>query len=75
MAAVTVAVCFAVIVGAFVVSALRRRLREGEPGGGDVAASQRHYLAANWAEVEAAARRGGMTPDEIAAVRRNLLGG
>ena len=75
IAAMTLVVCVLLTVGVFGVYALRRRLRGSGPSGADVAASQRRYLASNWREVEAAALRSGMTSDEIAAVRRKLLGG
>lgn len=70
----TFVVCAVITVAVFGTHALRRRLRGGGVSGADVAASQRRYLAANWSEVEAAALRSGMSADEIAAVRRNLLG-
>jgi hypothetical protein len=73
--AMTVVVCALLTVGVFGIYALRRRLRSGGPTGIDVAASQRRYLAANWSDVEAAALRSGMSPDEVAVVRQNLLGG
>jgi hypothetical protein len=73
LSAATVLVCVLVAVAAFGISSLRRRLR-GEGQVGDVAAAQRNYLASNWHEVEAAARRGGMDDEQIAEVRRKLLG-
>jgi hypothetical protein len=73
LSAATVLVSVLGIVAAFGFSALRRRVR-GDGAVGDVAAAQRNYLASNWHEVEAAARRGGMDDEQIAEVRRKLLG-
>jgi hypothetical protein len=52
---------------------LRRRLLGG-PSTGDVAAAQRNFMVSNWSEVESAAARSGMSADEIAEVRKRLLG-
>ncbi len=71
-ATVLVAVLLAAAVFGLVV--MRRRLR-GSAGAADVAAAQRRYLASNWLDVEAAAVRGGMDAEQIAEVRRELLGG
>jgi len=71
----TLLVCVIGVVAAVGTSVLRRRLRGDGLSGADVAASQRRYLASNWHEVEAAALRSGMTEDEVANVRRKLLGG
>jgi hypothetical protein len=71
----TLLVVAVAVVAAVGLTMLRHRLRSGGPSGVDVAASQRRYLAENWSEVEAAALRSGMTADELATVRRNLLGG
>ena len=71
----TLLVVVVAVVAAVALSALRRRFRSHGPSGADVAASQRRYLAENWSTVEAAALRSGMTEDELATVRRNLLGG
>jgi hypothetical protein len=71
--AVSALACVAVTTVVVGLALLRRRLR-GDGGGADVAAAQRRRLVARWSEVERAARRGGMTPEEIAAVRERLLG-
>ena len=58
----------------FGVGALRRRTRGGT-NAHSVAEAQKSYLASNWDAVERAAARGGMDAEQIAAVRRKLLGG
>lgn len=73
LSAATVLLGLLGVVVAFGLSAVRRRMR-GDGPAGDVAAAQRNYLASNWSEVEAAARRGGMDDAQIAEVRRKLLG-
>jgi hypothetical protein len=57
----------------FVAYGLRRRLLGGASNA-DVAAAQRNFLVSNWSEVEAAAARSGMNADEIAEVRKRLIG-
>jgi hypothetical protein len=57
----------------FLAYGLRRRLLGGASSG-DVAAAQRNFMVSNWSEVEAAAARSGMSSDEIAEVRKRLLG-
>jgi len=58
----------------FGIAALRRRTRDAGRDG-NVAEAQRRFLASNWADVERAAARGGMDPEQLAEVRRKLLGG
>jgi hypothetical protein len=56
----------------FGLALLRRRYAGGSTQA--VAESQRRFLATNWDEVERAAARSGMAPDEIAEVRRKVFG-
>lgn len=57
----------------FLAYGLRRRLLSGTSSA-DVAGAQRSFMVSNWSEVEAAAARSGMNPDEIAEVRKRLIG-
>ena len=64
-----------VLIGATIV--LFRRARAASRGGGDGLASRaqtQRYLAQNWTMVEQTARESGMTEEEIARVRANVLG-
>jgi hypothetical protein len=76
MSAATAIVLLIVLVPAavYAVSSYRRRVQDDGPVTGDVAAEQRRFLAANWSAVEQAAVRSGMEPEQIAEVRRKLLG-
>jgi uncharacterized protein YpuA (DUF1002 family) len=76
MSVTTVIVLLIVLVpgAVYAVSAYRRRVHEEGVVTGDVAEDQRRYLAANWSAVEQAAARSGMEPEQIAEVRRKLLG-
>jgi hypothetical protein len=61
-------------VGIIVVGRARRAVRgSGQEGLASRAGTQR-LLAENWALVEKSARESGMTEDEIARVRENILG-
>ena len=57
----------------FGLALLRRRYMGGSMRA--VAESQRRFLATNWDDVERAAARSGMGPEEIAEVRRKVFGG
>jgi hypothetical protein len=69
----TAVISIVVTVLVFVAYGLRRRLLGGASSG-DVAAAQRNFMVSNWSEVESAAARSGMSADEIAEVRKRLLG-
>jgi uncharacterized membrane protein len=70
----TILLCL-VLTGAVVgIAVLRRRTRDTGRGG-SVAEAQRRSLAANWDAVERAAVRGGMDAEQLAEVRRRVLGG
>jgi hypothetical protein len=58
----------------FGIAALRRRAR-GDAVARDVAESHHTFLASNWDAVERAAARGGMDAEQLADVRRKVLGG
>jgi hypothetical protein len=52
-----------------------RRASRADAGAGLVTRDDtQRYLAENWALVEASARESGMSDDEIARVRSNILG-
>lgn len=76
MSVTTLLVLLIVLVpaAAYAVSWYRRRANDEDGSVGDVAAEQRRYLVSNWAAVEAAAARSGMEPEQIAEVRRKLVG-
>jgi hypothetical protein len=69
----TAVISIVVTVLVFVAYGLRRRLLGGASSG-DVAAAQRNFMVSNWSEVEAVAARSGMSADEIAEVRKRLIG-
>jgi hypothetical protein len=69
----TVLACLLLGAVAYGLMALRRRSRRGT-GARDVASAQRRYLVENWSAVEEAAARSGMDAEQIAEVRRRLLG-
>jgi hypothetical protein len=76
MSATTLIVLLILLVPTLVYGLSWYRQRAGEQRHvADVAAAQRGYLVSNWAEVEAAAAKSGMDPEQIAAVRRKLVGG
>lgn len=61
--------------GAILLFSRARRAGRGEGEGGLVSRADTHrYLAENWAMVEQTARDSGMSDDEIARVRANILG-
>jgi hypothetical protein len=65
------------LVGATIVFVGRARRAARATGTEDLAsrADTQRYLAENWALVEKSARESGMSEDEIARVRANVLGG
>lgn len=65
------------LVGATIVFVGRARRAARATGAEDLAsrADTQRYLAENWALVEKSARESGMSEDEIARVRANVLGG
>jgi hypothetical protein len=66
--------CVIGCVGIIVVGRARRAVRgSGQEGLASRAGTQR-LLAENWALVEKTARESGMTDEEIARVRENILG-
>ena len=69
----TVLLGLVVTAAVFGIAALRRRTRAAGRDG-NVAEAQRHFLASNWADVERAAARGGMDPEQLAEVRRKVFG-
>ncbi len=66
-----------VLVGATVVVVGRARRVARATGAEDLVSRDdtQRYLAENWALVEKSARESGMSDDEIARVRTNVLGG
>ena len=64
------------LVGATVVFVARARRAVRASGADDLVsrADTQRYLAENWALVEKSARESGMSEDEIARVRANVLG-
>jgi hypothetical protein len=66
-------VTIALIVGTIVLFMRARRTLDGGRDGVVTRADTQRYLAENWALVEASARESGMSDDEIARVRSNIL--
>jgi hypothetical protein len=65
----------ALIAGTIVLFGRAKRASRGEAGENPVTrADTQRYLAENWALVEASARESGMSDDEIARVRANIIG-
>ena len=60
--------------GAIVLFGRARRAARGDVDGLVSRADTQRYLAENWSLVEQTARDSGMTDDEIARVRSNILG-
>ena len=72
---VSVTLLMLALVGAAIVLFSRaRRLGRGDLDGSSSSADTKRYLAENWTMVEQTARASGMTEDEIARVRANVLG-
>jgi hypothetical protein len=61
-------------VGIVVVGRARRAVRDSVEDGLASRAGTQRLLAENWSLVEKTARESGMTEDEIARVRENILG-
>ena len=76
MVYVLISVTTFVLVGATVFLFSRARSASRAEGGEKAVtrADAQRYLAENWALVEASARESGMSDDEIARVRSNVLG-
>ena len=74
--ALIIVVTVALIAGSIVVFS-RARGAARTDGAEDLVsrADTQRYLAENWALVESSAREGGMSDEEIAQVRANVLGG
>jgi hypothetical protein len=65
----------ALIVGTVVLFTRAKRASRGDDGEKLVTrADTQRYLAENWALVEASARESGMSDEEIARVRANIIG-
>jgi hypothetical protein len=64
----------ALIGGAIVLFGRARRAARGDVEGLASRAGTQRYLAENWSMVEQTARESGMTDEEIARVRANILG-
>jgi hypothetical protein len=60
--------------GAILLFSRARRAGRGDAEGHVSRADTQRYLAENWTMVEQTARESGMTDDEIARVRSNVLG-
>ena len=71
----SVTVLMLVLFGAAVLVFSRaRRLGRGDGDASVSSAETKRYLAENWTMVEQTARASGMSEDEIARVRANVLG-
>lgn len=64
----------ALILGAVILFGRARRAARGDVDGVVSRADTQRYLAENWSLVEQTARDSGMTDEEIARVRSNILG-
>ena len=76
MAITVISLATLALIGAtvFHFSRARRASRADAREGLVTRADSQRYLAENWALVEASARESGMSDDEIARVRSNVLG-
>ena len=76
VAMILISVTTAVLIGATVVvfSRMRKAARASGLEGLASRADTQRYLAANWSLVEQTARETGMSDDEIARIRANVLG-